>query len=303
MKEKKPNFFIAGAPKCGTTALSEYLRTHQNIFISTPKEPHFFADDIKPYSGYGTLADYLEIFEVAESQHSAVGEASVLYLYSEFALNNIYKFNNDAKIIIMLRNPVDYIYSYHSQLLINGDEDIEDFETAWKLQEYRKKGTKIPKTCRVPKLLNYKEVGKLGEQVEKLLQVFPKEQIHFILLDDLKNDTKQVYEEVLEFLEVPNNYRNDFPIINENTKHLNKKLGQFRNSPPKSLMEFSRFIKKMFGLENVHFMKKLHEMNRVKAKREPLGVNIKEELLEVFTDDINILERLIERDLSDWKKV
>lgn len=301
-RESLPNFFIAGAPKCGTTALSEYLRTHPNIFMSTPKEPHFFAKDISPYSCCNTKKEYQELFNNVQEQQVAIGEASVLYLYSESACKNIKQFNPDAKIIIMLRNPVDYIYSYHSQLLVNSDETIEDFETAWRLQEERRNGKKIPSTCRVSKLLQYEQVGKLGEQVEKLLKCFPKNQVHFILLDDLKKNARKVYKDVLEFLELPDDNRNDFPIINENKKQVNKFLGKLRNHPHKNLMGMSRLIKKVFGLEHFHFMKIIHQVNRAKARRKPLDIKMKQELLEVFLLDINKLELLISRDLSSWKR-
>ena len=298
---KKPNFFIAGAPKCGTTALSEYLKMHPNIFISTPKEPHYFAKDITPYSCCATLEEYLNIFKDVQDQQSAIGEASVLYLYSNVALKNIFQFNPDAKIIVMLRHPVDYIYSYYNQLLINGYEDIEDFEMAWRLQDKRRDGYNLPKTCRVPKLLYYEEIGKLGEQVEKLLEIFPEKQVNFILLEDMKKNAKKVYKEVLDFLEVVDDHRSDFPIINENTMYTNKTIGKLRNNPPPNMMAISRFVKKILGLNHIHFMAKIHEWNRKKIKRATLDDAFRGELIELYIEDINKLELLIRRDFSNWK--
>ena len=73
---RKPNFFIVGAPKCGTTALSEYLREHPQVFMSRPKEPHHFATDMPRYRFTKNEADYLDLFSGADDSHTAIGEAS-----------------------------------------------------------------------------------------------------------------------------------------------------------------------------------------------------------------------------------
>ena len=151
----KPNFFIIGAPKCGTTALSEYLREHPNIYMCTPKEPHYFDYDFEQYREVETLDEYLGLFEAATTEHIAIGEASACYLYSSVALEDIYQFAPQAKIIVMLRNPVDLAYSYHSQLLYASDENVPDFEQAWRLQDIRREGKKIPPRCRDSALLQY----------------------------------------------------------------------------------------------------------------------------------------------------
>jgi hypothetical protein len=97
----KPAFFIIGVPKCGTTALVSYLSEHPDIFMSEPKEPHFFADDFPHYKEFiPTVADYEKLFEDAALKSSArVGEASVWYLYFKSALKNIHAYRPDAKLI------------------------------------------------------------------------------------------------------------------------------------------------------------------------------------------------------------
>ncbi len=103
---RKPDFFIIGAPKCGTTALATYLAEHPNIQLSDPKEPHYFCKDLK--AGGPPVAsdkDYVRRFfpGLEESGASAAGEASVWYLYSDVAVRNILRFQPDAKFIVMLR--------------------------------------------------------------------------------------------------------------------------------------------------------------------------------------------------------
>lgn len=164
-----PNFFIVGAPKCGTTAVSEYLRNHPSIFMSFPKEPHHFSDDFAQFREYRRLDDYMKLFRGRTQDHLIVGEASVWYLYSSSAVKSIYEFNKDAKILVMLRNPIDFVCSLHSQLLFAFNEDRPDFAEAWNLQEDRAKGINLPKTCIAPQFLQYRAVAKFGAQLEHFL--------------------------------------------------------------------------------------------------------------------------------------
>ena len=113
----KPDFFIVGAPKCGTTALYTYLKQHPEIFMSPQKEPQFFANDVLGDRRHTcTWAEYLSCFAAARGA-KRIGEASVAYLGSPCAPKQIKMFNPAAKIIIMLRNPVDMMHSLHNQRL------------------------------------------------------------------------------------------------------------------------------------------------------------------------------------------
>lgn len=183
----KPDHFIVGGPKCGTTALSEYLRTHPSIFMSTPKEPHFFATDLPGYQKSRTLEQYFALFENDKHQKSRYGEVSVYYLYSKVAIGNLFNFNRDARLIVMLRRPTQLIYSLHSQLLYSRNENIYDFKQAWDAQPHRRKGQLIPYSCTDPKVLQYKSVGMLSQQLKRLLSSsFQRSQIHIIFLRTLQ---------------------------------------------------------------------------------------------------------------------
>ena len=131
--EVKPNFFIVGAPKCGTTALYRYLRLHPNIYMPAKKEPHFFAQDLGSYPAIKTMDQYSALFAGAEPRHTGIGEASVYYLRSTVAIPNIRAFNPEARLIAMFRNPVEMVHSFHSQLLYWSEESVTDFEAAWRL--------------------------------------------------------------------------------------------------------------------------------------------------------------------------
>lgn len=145
---KKPNFFIVGAPKCGTSAMYHYLGQHPDIFIPNTadaiehalggkKEFHYFGSDL-PFSRLSRDA-YLAHFAQAKNE-KRLRECSVFYLYSQRASAEIKCFSPNASIIIMLRNPVDMIHAWHAQLVYWGNEDAADFDTALKLESDRQQG-------------------------------------------------------------------------------------------------------------------------------------------------------------------
>lgn len=135
-----PNFFIVGAPKTGTTALCQYLSDHENIFLSEPKELFFWNTDFPGQVAHGrckNLESYLKKFADARPAHKAVGEGSTHYFVSETAIRNLMTFNPKARVIAMLRNPIDVAYAYHGELVFNFMETEKDFETAWRNQAAR----------------------------------------------------------------------------------------------------------------------------------------------------------------------
>src|SRR6185295_17816556 len=128
----------------------------------------------------------------------------------------ILNFSPEAKIIVMLRNPIDLIQSLHSLNVLMGIENIFDFEKAWGAEKERKGGKNLPMFCTEPKILLYSEWGKLGEQMERLLSHVKKGNLKIIIFDEFIKNTRQVYEEVLSFLGVPKDGRTKFTVINEN---------------------------------------------------------------------------------------
>src|SRR5687767_9314014 len=142
--------------------------------MSGIKEPHFFAQDLGTYPRIQRPDEYAAMFAPATEAHQRVGEASVYYLRSTVAIPNIREFNPDARLIAMFRNPVDMVYSFHSQLLYVAEESERDFETAWRLQERRARGLDLPPRSRGAFLLQYAELGRFGTQVERMLSAFPR---------------------------------------------------------------------------------------------------------------------------------
>jgi hypothetical protein len=298
---KKPNFFIVGAPKCGTTALYEYLRLHPNIFMSTVKEPHFFAEDLGSYRRIQTLDDYQNLFVDRTANHERVGEASVYYLRSHMAIPKIHEFNPDAKIIAMFRNPVEMLHSLHSQLLYVAEETVPDFEMAWRLQGRRAQGLDLPPRSRGSFLLQYAEFAKFGTQAERLLSTFPPAQVKLILYDDFKLSPKQVYDEVIGFLDLPHDNRTEFPRINENKKVRVAWLRNFYRKPPPVLRSAFRGLKRAVGGGALTAVaQKLVALNTSKEQRMPLSPQFRSELVATFQAEVRRLGRLLNRDLSHW---
>lgn len=172
----KPDFFIVGAPKCGTMSLYRHLRQHPEIFMPTTKEPHFFGRDlpILPHTCVRNASKYRELFADAGNA-KRIGEASVWYLYSKQASREIHEFNPSARILISLRNPVDMLYSLHGQFLRSAREEILDFEEALAAEDDRRKGRRIPKTARFPQSLLYTQVVSFTGQVERYFEKFGRE--------------------------------------------------------------------------------------------------------------------------------
>lgn len=298
---KQPNFFIAGASKSGTTAMSYYLREHPHIFMPQRKEPHYFADDLPGLRKVHTLDAYLALFRPSSEQQSAVGEASACYLYSTVALHNIYRFNPQAKIILMLRNPIDLIAAFHAELLYNLFEDQPDLEVAWNLQSARREGRSIPPHSPEPRLLQYAQFAQFGAQVERLLHIFPPEQVHITLFDDFVAAPDVCYRQILDFLHITLQDRMHFPRINERKTHRIRWVGEFlMHWKPAFLVKPWQQFKQLLGIEQLCLRKTIVSWNTRKNKQPGLSPHFRAQLVNTFRADIDLLASILRRDLSHW---
>lgn len=299
---KKPNFFIIGAPRSATTAIQNFLANHPNIFIP-PGEQNFFCKDFElSKASYKSKKEYLHLFKDAKPKHKIIGEKSVWYLPSKVAVKKIIEFNPDAKFLVMLRNPIEATQSLHSKHLLNGEEDIKDLEKAWELQKERKKGKKIPKGTKDPKMLQYREVYKLGKHLKRAFEAVPnKNQIKTIVFDDFKKNQKESYKEVLSFLGLPFDGKEKFKLINPSqkirSKFLQKILNLLSHIPVRGIKR-KLGIKKRFLILN-----KLKKLNQKRQELKPLPKKFKRKLADYFEKDILLLSDLIERDLTHWLNI
>lgn len=208
----KPNFFFIGAPKCGTTSIAHTLSQHPEIFISNPKEPHFFEKEIP--RGISSLQAYEALFLKAEKHHKILGEASTGYLYSETAIPAIRSYSPDAKFLVAIRNPYEMAVSLHSHALRGNYENQHDFNIAWKLQKFRRMGSYVPKRCPHPLLLLYEDRCAIGDQIERLYNMVPSENVCLVFFDDLKNNPGRLYSKIYRFLQVSDIGDTYFPVLN-----------------------------------------------------------------------------------------
>lgn len=298
---KQPNFFIVGAPKCGTTSMHGYLQTHPQIYMTDIKEPHYFCTDFPGLRRFPTPTDYDNLFSAVEPQHVYRGEATSRYLYSETAIPNILKFDPNAKIVAMLRNPVDLVHSLHAQLVYQFFEDETDFETAWRLQTARATGRNIPSSCPETAELQYGSVASLGEQVARLFDVVPREQVLLIFFDDFKANAQRAYRDTLDFLKLPYDDRRQFEKSNPHKRYRSGVLAKLLFDPPTPLRQIKRGLKHAFGWQETRVGRWAYGRMTVPTKRNAMPVELRNELIEYFTEDVRRLESLTSRDLSAWR--
>lgn len=294
-----PNFFIVGGPKCGTTAMVEYLRTHPDVFISEPKEPNYLADDMPGMKYVDTEEEYLNLFKKAGS-NKVIGDASIFYMFSKEAIKNIYKLNPNAKLLVMLRNPIEMSHSFHQQILFTLDENEKNFEKALNLEENRKKGESIPKDCRASKLLYYSEIAKYGEQLENIYEYFSRENVKVILFDDFKKSNRNSYVEVLNFLEIKDDRRNEFPRVNDSKKAKSNFINKIVNRPPKFAQSIAKLTRKILNKPRLGILSSLDHMNREKLEKKEITIKEKQLLLASYKEDIKKTEKILNKDLSSW---
>jgi hypothetical protein len=297
---RQPTFMIVGAPKCGTTALYEYLQTHPQVFVSDPKEPHYFAEDLGDHRSIFTRDEYQDLFANAQPEHRALGEASAWYLHSSVALPRVARELPDTKLVVMLRQPVELLLSLHSDMVWICFEDESNFERAWALQAQREAGHSVPRLCQVPWFLQYRQIGRLSRPVRRLLQQFPREQVRFFLLDDLKQSPARVYQEVLEFLGLPHDGRCKFPRVNASKCNRLQWLARLQSTVVRSLPRSCVQAGKWFGLGRLN--RTITSMNCREHRAVPTNDEFRRQLVAEFHDDIGELETLLGRKLDHWKQ-
>lgn len=239
------NLFIVGAPKCGTTAWFEYLRTHPDIFFPPVKESCYFALDLPNFRLARTELDYAKLFAEA-GNNRIIGEASAMYLFSTTAAEAIREHNPQSKILIFLREQEEYLPSLHNQFLSEFAEEIEDFETAWRLSG-RRPAECIPAACLEPRTLDYAAMGRFSEQVGRYFATFPPEQLMVIGFRDWVPDPRGTYLRILEFLGVEDDGRIDFPPVNPGFSYRSRNLVRFVLRPPDRIRRWGRRVRRAAG--------------------------------------------------------
>jgi hypothetical protein len=318
LPDQIPFAFIVGAPRCGTTTLAGFLQQHPAVCFSAVKEPHFFSrDELDGLSEDQTerlvAEEYLQrFFGQCSGTEKLRAEGSVTYLYAPERMAPILKLWPDAKFVIALRDPLAMLPSLHQRLLVTGDENITDFRSAWAKIEDRARGRSIPRSAIDPRFLRYDEAGALGKHVEQFLAAVGRERCHIVLFDDLAGDPEGTYRGLCRFLDI-----DPWPGTSFDAKRINKSfrigwLQRMLKRPPKAVrsvlagQKFRTREKKLDAREGraiaavFRVRKRLLDWNKVPAKREPLDPEIRQQIIDRLRDDIILLSRVIDRDLSHW---
>jgi hypothetical protein len=296
---KRPDLFIIGAFKAGTTAMYEYLRVHPQVFMSVPKEPMYFGADLTPRYRRMTDEEYLALFRGATAEQRA-GEGSPWYLYSTQAAKEILEFAPTAQAIVLLRNPVDVMHAQHSQLVFNKREDIVDFADALAAEPDRRAGRRVPADALRPEALFYRHSVRFADQLRHWFDVFGRDRMHVIVFDDLVADPRTVYRQTLQFVGVDPSFEVDLSVYNPNKRARSGFMQRMIFAPPKP-------IRSLFGkarsLPIAHRVRdRLLSANSAKAERAQMDPELRRQLAREFAPQVADLGELIGRDLSAWSK-
>ncbi len=298
-----PNFFIIGAPKCGTTALYHHLKQHPEIYMSPVKEPHFFTFEGEapvfagPGGGYfrrvavSKPRNYLLLFANATDQR-AIGEASPSYLRSPIAAVRIKRNTPDAKIIAILRQPANRAYSQHQYMLFHGVEPAHDFSEALTLENSRK-------CSNWSSTHYYREGGFYYSHLRRYFDLFPREHIRIYLYEDWNASPHAVLQDLFRFLDVDENFAPELLRSNVTLTPQNHRLHQLANHPERierllaTVLPMSARSKIISGLQRLNRAYNL-------MPPPPIDPEVRRQLTDGYREDILKTQDLIGRDLSHW---
>jgi hypothetical protein len=297
-----PNFFIVGAARSGTTSLDLYLSQHPEIFITLKKETHFFAREQLPvsYRGPGDermnrliIKDehqYAQLFSET-GRAKAIGEASAFYLCYPSSAELIAQTVPDAKIIMVLREPVARTYSAYMFLLRDGRETLE-FEEGLNREEERKEGDFEP-------MWWYRELSLYYSQVKHYLDVFGPRRVKILLYEELFTRPAQVLHDVFGFLGVKEDVSIDTSVhYNVSGSPKSRKLYTMLNNFMFNPNSLEQRIKAMVPqhLRTVWASKLIGAVTRPV----PLDPQVGAQLKAFYAEDVGRLEDLLQRDLLCW---
>lgn len=293
-----PNFFIVGAPKSGTSALFKHLGRHPQVFAPRLKEPMFFGSDLEFLNcRRPTLDEYLAHFADARDVER-VGEASTTYLYSRLAPTEIREFNPDARIIVMLRDPVTVMHAWHGESVVKGVEPIRDFSAALDAEQRRRAGYDLPNRRGMRQGLYYRDIVDYGSHVSRYFDTFGRERVHVILFDDWAAATAKAFSATLAFLEIDPSFAPDLGVVNPSRRVRYHGLHDLVTEPPVFLLDAIRAGVPARARSALRY--ELLKLNTRTAPRDPMPPSLRESLRAELAPGIERLAEVIGRDLSAW---
>jgi Sulfotransferase family len=297
-----PDFLVIGAPKAGTTALHVALAGHPQLYMSPIKEPKFFLTDGPPPAKGGPgdaltyrehvwrRADYEALFDPAPPG-TLRGESTPLYLYDRAAMARIKAALPDARLIVVVRDPVERAHSNWTHLWSAGLEPVGDFVRACGEEQRRI-------AAGWATFWHYVGLGRYGEQLEHLFTLFPREQVLVLRYRLMVDQPAQTLDRICGFLDVKQGVLAGIPRQNVTSHpeatlaHRAVALAQRAGSAVGSWVP---------GLTAATLTGPLERfLQRHSRERQPLSWEQRQEILPRFEPDIRLLERVLGEDFGDW---
>ena len=285
----KPNFFIVGAPKSGTTNISYYLMQHPQVFMPENLEPYYFARlDIPQNYEREIISDekkYLNLFKNAKNC-KAIGESSPVYLYCPHSALEIKNRFPNSKIIISLRNPIEIAYSEYFSLKFMGFDKNRSFNELLDASKEQLDQNEF----HIDSLL---EAGFYSKQIKRFQKIFSKNQIKITIFEEYVKNTIPTINSILSFLDIEKSIT--FKIAPKGAYKIP------RNFVSKKLMNNFTFRKVAKFIIPTVARQKIGERFLVKESSRPiLKQNERQRLKEIYQDDVENLAKLLGRSLP-WK--
>jgi hypothetical protein len=299
-----PDFLVIGAPKAGTTALHAALAQHPGLYMSAIKEPKFFLSDGPPPTKGGPgdaltyrehvwrRPDYEALFDPAPAG-TLRGESTPLYLYDRAAVSRIHDTLPGAKLIVIVRDPVERAHSNWTHLWSAGLEPVGDFVRACGEEERRI-------AADWASFWHYIGLGRYGEQLEYLFTLFPREQVLVIRYRLLVDEPAQTLDRICAFLGVETGVLTEIPRHNV-TSHPESTLSHRAVAlAQRTATAVGTLIPGLTAATlNGPFERFLQRHSR---ERQPLDWDQRQELLPRFETDIKLLEDILGESFADWNK-
>ena len=280
--ERWPNFFIVGAPRAGSSSLFEYLKDIKGIYMAPNKDPNHFSVNVDPdlliLRVYRDKKEYLKLFDRVTDE-KAIGDATPTYLWDPDAPKLIHDVVPDAKIIIMLRDPLQRAYSHFLKLVSSGTDQFPFIDSI-------KRAVKAPPdfSGRVV------DAGMYYEQVKRYLEIFPREQIKIFVFEEFVKEPKKVVKEILDFIGIDEPVPESVGQVHNPYREPRGKLAEkivrsdtIRNTGKKFLPRTAGlYLKVIFGKT---------------AKKPPMPEDAKKMLDDIYREDVRKLQELIGRQL------
>jgi hypothetical protein len=299
-----PHFFVVGAPKAGTTALWAALASHPQLFLPSVKEPgHFLAEDGRGAVGTGPgdavrarrqvwdRRRYEALYATAPAG-ARRGDASTLHLADPAAHRRIERAVPDARIVAVLRDPVERAYSHWAHLRSDGLEPIADLVEACEAEPGRVRAGYGPHW-------RYRGLGRYGEQLEQLFAVFDRSQVHLVRYRDLVERPVSTLDGVCTFLGVEPGIVG--PLTAENVRPLVPDTARTRRWSAVVRAAATLAPSLASGAAYAARRPLLAGLRQGAAPRPPLDPAARREVLAPLLDDIAVVERLTGWDLGEWR--